>query len=64
MGSGSAGAPNVARARACSPREEHTALAQQALSLAGVPYPDATMDLDDLFLPEARQRVYKDVRSA
>ena len=37
-----------------------TPLEQWALASAGVRYPDATLDLDDLFLFEARRRVYKD----
>ena len=40
--------------------EGRTPLEQWALVSAGVRYPDATMDLDDLFLFEARRRVYKD----
>ena len=37
-----------------------TPLEQWALVSAGVRYPDATMDLDDLFLFEVKRRVYKD----
>ena len=37
-----------------------TPLEQWALASAGVRYPDATMDLDDLFLFEVKRRVYKD----
>ena len=37
-----------------------TPLEQWALASAAVRYPDATLDLDDLFLFEARRRVYKD----
>ncbi len=40
--------------------EGRTPLEQWALASPGVRYPDATMDLDDLFLFEARRRVYKD----
>ena len=40
--------------------EGRTPLEQWALASAGVRYPDATLDLDDLFLFEARRRVYKD----
>ena len=40
--------------------EGRTPLEQWALASAGVRYPDATMDLDDLFLFEAKRRVYKD----
>jgi len=40
--------------------EGRTPLEQWALVSAGVRYPDATMDLDDLFLFEAKRRVYKD----
>ena len=48
----------------CSPHrgldEGRTPLEQWALASAGVRYPDATLDLDDLFLFEAKRRVYKD----
>ena len=37
-----------------------TPLEQWALASAGVRYPDATLDLDDLFLFEVKRRVYKD----
>ena len=37
-----------------------TPLEQWALASAGVRYPDATLDLDELFLFEASRRVYKD----
>ena len=37
-----------------------TPLEQWALASASLRYPDATLDLDDLFLFEARRRVYKD----
>ena len=37
-----------------------TPLEQWALASAGVRYPDAALDLDDLFLFEVRRRVYKD----
>ena len=40
--------------------EGRTPLEQWALASAGVRYPDATMDLADLFLFEVRRRVYKD----
>ena len=40
--------------------EGRTPLEQWALASAGVRYPDATLDLDDLFLFEAKRRVYKD----
>ena len=40
--------------------EGRTPLEQWALASGAVRYPDATMDLDDLFLFEARRRVYKD----
>ena len=40
--------------------EGRTPLEQWALASAGVRYPDATMDLDDLFLFEVKRRVYKD----
>ncbi|WP_419906556.1 helix-turn-helix domain-containing protein [Hoeflea sp.] len=40
--------------------EGRTPLEQWAMASAGVRYPDATLDLDDLFLFEARRRVYKD----
>ena len=40
--------------------EGRTPLEQWALASADVRYPDATLDLDDLFLFEARRRVYKD----
>ena len=40
--------------------EGRSPLEQWALASAGVRYPDATMDLDDLFLFEAKRRVYKD----
>ena len=38
----------------------NTPLEQWALASAGVRYPDATLDLDDLFLFETRRRVHKD----
>ena len=38
----------------------NTPLEQWALASAGVRYPDATLDLDDLFLFEASRRVHKD----
>ena len=40
--------------------EGRTPLEQWALVSAGVRYPDATLDLDDIFLFEARRRVHKD----
>jgi len=40
--------------------EGRTPLEQWALASAAIRYPDATLDLDDLFLFEARRRVYKD----
>ena len=40
--------------------EGRTPLEQWALASADVRYPDATLDLDDLFLFEAKRRVYKD----
>ena len=40
--------------------ERRTPLEQWALASASVRYPDATMDLDDLFLFEAERRVQKD----
>ena len=40
--------------------EGRTPLEQWALASAGVRYPDATLDLDDIFLFEARRRVHKD----
>ena len=40
--------------------EGRTPLEQWALASAAVRYPDVTLDLDDLFLFEARRRVYKD----
>ena len=40
--------------------EGRTPLEQWALASGAVRYPDATLDLDDLFLFEARRRVYKD----
>lgn len=40
--------------------EERTPLEQWALASAGVRYPDATLDLDDIFLFEARRLVHKD----
>ena len=40
--------------------EGRTPLEQWALASGAVRYPDATMDLDDLFLFEARRRVQKD----
>jgi len=40
--------------------EGNTPLEQWALASAGVRYPDATLDLDDLFLFEASRRVHKD----
>ena len=40
--------------------EGRTPLEQWALASAGMRYPDATMDLDDLFLFEAKRRVHKD----
>ena len=40
--------------------EGRTPLEQWALASAAVRYPDATMDLDDLFLFEVRRRVHKD----
>ncbi len=40
--------------------EGRTPLEQWALASAGVRYPDATLDLDDVFLFEAKRRVHKD----
>ena len=40
--------------------EGRTPLEQWALASAAVRYPDATLDLDDIFLFEARRRVHKD----
>ena len=40
--------------------EGRTPLEQWALASAGVRYPDATLDLNDTFLFEARRRVHKD----
>ena len=40
--------------------EGRTPLEQWALASADVRYPDATLDLDDLFLFEVKRRVYKD----
>ena len=40
--------------------EGRTPLEQWALDSAAVRYPDATLDLDDIFLFEARRRVHKD----
>ena len=40
--------------------EGRTPLEQWALASAAVRYPDATLDLDDVFLFEARRRVHKD----
>ncbi|MXX18686.1 MAG: DDE-type integrase/transposase/recombinase [Rhodospirillaceae bacterium] len=40
--------------------EGRTPLEQWALASGAVRYPDATLDLDDLFLFEASRRVYKD----
>ena len=40
--------------------EGRTPLEQWALASAGVRYPDATLDLDEIFLFEARRRVHKD----